>query len=154
MVRGNSARMRADLGRAYRDTTYVVDYPDGAFGIRIGEPCARLDALLAAHGATRWALVMAWNPQSEKLSNKNNRLRNSALRDAVAQAGYTFMPGRGVPDRDDWAPEESLLILGIDEAAALALGRRYGQRAIVAGIAGECAVLRWCAGSDADKMPA
>jgi len=44
----------------------------------------------------------------------------------------------------DWVAEESLLIIGIDETAALALGAQFGQHAIVVGEAGGCAGLRWC----------
>lgn len=145
---------RSDLERAYRATTYVVDHPGGAIAIRIGEPCPRLDALLAERGVSDWAFVTAWNPGSEEMSVKNNAARNTALRAAVAVAGHAVYDGRGVPDRGDWVPEESLLILGIDAAAATALGRRYGQRAIVAGRAGGCAELHWCGGGDGRRMPA
>ena len=34
------------LEAAYRNTSYRVDHRAGDFGIRIGEPCAPLDALL------------------------------------------------------------------------------------------------------------
>ncbi len=145
---------RRDLERAYRATTYVVDHPDGAIAIRIGEPCPRLDALLAEKGVSNWAFVTAWNPGSDKTSNKNNRVRNVALRSAVTVAGHAVLDGRGVPDRGDWAPEESLLVLGIDAATATALGWRHGQRAIVAGRAGGCAELLWCDGDDGRRMPA
>ncbi|MDP2238661.1 MAG: hypothetical protein Q8K18_00690 [Burkholderiales bacterium] len=53
------------IERAYRNTTYLVDHPEGTFGILPGEPCLRLDALLAAHGVSCWAYVTAWNPRSE-----------------------------------------------------------------------------------------
>lgn len=140
------------LERAYRDTTYRVDHPDGVIDLRIGEASARLDALLAAHGAGRWAFITAWNPQSYKKSIEINRLSNEALRATVSRAGHAVYPGRGVPDRCDWQPEESLLVLGISLDEALALGRRYGQRAIVAGEAGGCALLHWCGGDDGDRM--
>jgi hypothetical protein len=145
---------RTELERAYRATTYVVDHSDGAIALRIGEPCPRLDALLAEKGVSHWAFVTAWNPGSEKISNKNNKLRNVALRAAVTVAGHAVFDGRGVPDRGDWAPEESLLVLGIDAAAATALGRRHGQRAIVSGRAGGCAELHWCGGDAGRRMPA
>lgn len=140
------------LERAYRNTTYRVDHPEGAIGLRIGEPSARLDALLAAHRATRWAFITAWNPFSEKISNENNQLRNKALLDAVTVAGHVVFAGSGVPDHGDWPPEDSLLVLGISLDTALALGRRHGQHAIVAGEAGGCAVLHWCGGEVGDRM--
>lgn len=145
---------RADLERAYRATTYIVDDPEATIAIRIGEPCPRLDALLVERGVSDWAFVTAWNPGSVEIPSKNNELRGIALRNAVSEAGHACIGGRGVPDRDDWVPEESLLILGIGAAEAVALGRRYGQRAIVAGRAGGCAELHWCGGDDGRRMPA
>lgn len=142
-----------ELERAYRNTTYIVDVPDGAMAIRIGERCPRLDALLAKHGTSCWALVTAWNPRSEQLSNKNNELRNKSLCAELRQRGYAALKGRGQADAGDWPPEESLLVLGMVAADAVALGARYGQHAVVTGVAGECAVLRWCAGGNADTIP-
>lgn len=74
------ASRHAELERAYRSTTYVVDAPEGAIGIRIGEPCPALDGLLAQLGVTCWAFVTAWNPQSEILFSKINELNNDRLR--------------------------------------------------------------------------
>lgn len=134
----------ADIERAYRNTTYLVDHPEGAFGIRLGEPCPRLDAVLAAHGVKCWAYVTAWNPRSQPLPAAVNAARHADLLARVAQLGYRVFPGRGQPDSGDWIPEESLLILGITEAAALALGAQFGQHAIVVGESGGSAGLRWC----------
>lgn len=144
---------RAALERAYRNTRYVVDAPGGAVVIRIGERCPALDAWLAAEGVGCWAFVTASNPRSEKLDNKNNDLRNSALRKALRDAGYRLLPGRGEADAGDWPPEESVLVAGLDAQAAVALGARHGQHAVVTGNAGECAVLRWCAGGEAYTIP-
>ena len=136
--------MSLGIEHAYRNTTYVVDHPDGAFGIRLGDPCPRLDALLAAHGVKGWAYVTAWNPRSEPVPAAVNTARQAELLARVTRAGYPVFSGRGQPVSGDWAPEESLLIIGIDEAAALALGVQFGQHAIVVGEAGGCAALRWC----------
>lgn len=135
---------RDDLERAYRNTTYLVDHPEGKFGIRLGEPCPRLDAELAAHGATKWAFVSAWNPRSQPQSAVVNAERHADLLAHVAQLGCPVFAGRGQPDSSNWVAEDSLLILDIAEAAALALGAQFGQHAIVVGEAGGCADLRWC----------
>jgi hypothetical protein len=39
----------------------------------------------------------------------------------------------GIPDRAGWMPEDSLLVLDIPREEAGALGRRFGQAAIVVG---------------------
>lgn len=112
----------------------------------MGEPCARLDALLAAHGEHCWAYVTACNPRSQSLPDADNAARHADLLAQVQAAGHVFYPGRGMPDSGDWKPEESLLILGLDQDAALRLGARFGQNAVVVGSAGGRAELRWCAG--------
>ncbi len=132
------------IERAYRNTTYLVDHPEGTFGILLGEPCLRLDALLAAHGVSCWAYVTAWNPRSEPMPAELNAARHADLLACVSQSGYSVLPGHGQPDCGDWVAEESLLILGMAEAAALALGAQFGQRAIVVGRMGGDAELRWC----------
>ena len=132
------------IARAYRHTTYRVDHPDGSFGIRLGVRCRRLDTLLALHRVNCWAYVTAWNPDSEKLSCENNRLRNAALRERIVRDGYVVYPGRGEPDAGDWVAEESFLILGMAAAVATQLGAQFGQHAVLVGRAGGQAELRWC----------
>lgn len=151
-VGGVPASRHVGPERAYRGTTYVVDAPEGAIGIRIGEPCPALDGLLAQLGVACWAFVTAWNPQSEILSSKINELNNNRLRAELFAAGYRLFGGRGLPDAGGWLAEESVLVAGLDAQAAVALGARYGQLAVVTGNAGECAVLRWCAGGEADTI--
>ena len=69
-----------------------------------------------------------------------------AARLAADLAGkFTVLPGVGVGDAGDWTPEESLLVLGIAQADAVAIALRYGQRAIVAGELGGVPRLVECA---------
>ena len=133
----------ADIERAYRNTTYCVDHSAGNFGIRIGEPCAPLDALLREHGVSTWAFVTACNPRSQPLSSDENSARHAQLLAHARALGLKVFAGRGKADRGDWV-EESLLILGLDEAAAVVLGAAFEQHAVVVGRAGGIAELRWC----------
>ncbi len=134
----------AEYEQAYRNTTYWVDHPEGSFGIRLGEPCPRLDELLAKYGVDDWAYVTAWNPRSQPLHAALNAVRNAELRARIAELGYPVVAGRGQPDSGDSVAEESLLVFGIDQAAALALGAQFEQRAVVAGVRGGVAGLHWC----------
>ena len=109
------------LTRAYRDSTYWVDHPAGRFPMRIGEPCAPLQALLHAHGAITWAFVTACNPRSQLLPPAENAARHARLLSRLRQSAWPTFPGHSVSDQGEWL-EHSLLILGIDDAAALALG--------------------------------
>jgi hypothetical protein len=134
--------MNERLDAAYRATSYVVDGPDGAFALRVGETSPPLDDLLRRHGARSWAFVTACNPGSIPLSADENRGRAEELTRVVSEGGYPFRTGRGIGE-GDWLPEESLLVLEIALEDAAALGRRFGQNAILVGEAGAPARLVW-----------
>lgn len=118
---------------AYRQTRFCVDTAQGRIVIRVGEPCAELDALLRGTGCERWAYITACNPGSVRLSDEENEARQRELEAAVRELGHSMLPGEGIGDDGTWPPEPSILVLGIDRAAAIQLGRRFGQWAIVGG---------------------
>jgi hypothetical protein len=119
---------------AYLRTRYEVWAP--RFTIRIGEWHPALDAWL---GGQCWAFITAWNPGSQPLPAEENRRRQSELEDALSKGGWRYFPGAGVPEKDDWQPEESLLVTGISLEDALEVGRRFSQHAILWGMPGQLA---------------
>ena len=129
---------------AYRATRYhVCDSPLGAFVILCGEPSPELATLLAAEPVGQWAFVTAENPGSVRLDRRANAERMRQLRAAVEALGFRHYPGRGEGIGGDWPAEESLLIVGVPEAEAVALGRQFGQLAILTGSRHEPARLVW-----------
>jgi hypothetical protein len=91
-----------------------------------------------------WAYVTASNPGSRRLSDEDNSARQRELEGDVARLGLSAYPGEGVADDGRWAPEPSLLIVGIARGDAVRLGMRYGQAAIVCGELGRAAELVLC----------
>lgn len=144
-LRGTAVTAARDrLGAAYAATSYRVDAgPRGRFAIRIGEPSPGLDALLAAAGVETWAFVTAANPGSVRLADADNAARMARLLEAVRGRRLVHYPGTGTGDDRTWPAEPSLLVLGLDTAEAVALARRFGQVAIVAGRRGGVAGLVW-----------
>jgi YD repeat-containing protein len=132
------------LWDAYRRTTYAVQTGDGEIRIHPGRRSPELDRLLDQRHVDQWAYVTAYNPASRLLSEPDNIRRQQALVDAVRDRGLTFFEGASVLDAVAWPPEPSLLILGIPLDDARALGREFGQLAIVAGRLGEPACLVAC----------
>ncbi len=128
----------------YRATAYRV--ADGAqhFAIRIGERCAPLDALLDAHGAEEWAYITAYNPGGQPAAARVNAAAQERLEAALRALARPMLRGEGAGDDGHWPPEPSLLVLGLARADAVALGRRFGQEAIVAGRRGAPAELVYC----------
>jgi hypothetical protein len=143
--------MNHDLHQAYLQTTYVASTPRGELRIRVGNQHPKLDALLGEHKVDGWAFVTAWNPGSELYGERENRGRQEALERELEAAGYVFFWGRGMPDGGDWAPEESVLVVGMSGEEAVAVGRRYGQAAVVCGVCGNAAELVWCEGRKAEN---
>lgn len=148
---GGDARVPPDgsgqdpLIGSFLQTTYRVNAgPAGAIDIRVGSTCPALDDLLVRHGATGWAFITAWNPMSRPLPQEENRARAAQLA-AELRGRFVLFDGAGIGDAGDWPPEESLLVLGIDEAEAVAIAIRYRQLAIVAGETGGTARLVRCA---------
>jgi hypothetical protein len=132
-----------ELDAAYRATAYTADTPDGPLSLRIGVVSAALDRLLAARGASTWTYVTAYNPGSVPCADAENEARQRELCATVMRSGHCFFEGAGVGE--GWPPEASLLILGMEEAEAVSLGRRFGQLAVVVGERGGPARLVWTA---------
>ena len=139
--------MSSNLWRAYETTVFgaVVDGED--IRIRPGQTHPSLDRALAARGLTNWAYITAWNPRTHQLSRHENDERNERLRSDVVGLGCEAFEGQGEPADPGWEPEGSLLVFGLPAREALAMGRHYGQNAIVIGETGAEARLLGC---DAD----
>src|SRR3954471_24601559 len=113
---------------AYEMSEYVVFEPKLVF--RIGEPNAALDELLESHGERTAAFVTASNPRSKPRPKEENEVANARLLESQRLLSRTCLEGEGRSPDGSWA-ERSLLILGIALTEAEALGRAYGQNAIV-----------------------
>lgn len=101
-----------------------------ALVLRVGEPSERLDRLLEEHEAETAAFVTAANPRSEKKSAAQNAEAMAALEGILAAAGYPRYPGEGRNEERTWR-EPSVLAIGIYRENAQALGRLFGQNAVV-----------------------
>lgn len=138
------AARELECWEAYERTTFVVIENGREIGFRVGSPAPSLAALMKRHGATRSAFMTAWNPASVSLTPRENDKRQRSLRGKIEAAGYRWLPGEGRGDDVSWAPEDSLLVLGISEGKAVSLGRQFGQLAIVVARVGKPARLVSC----------
>lgn len=127
----------AELIAAYQRTEYRVDDDGHAFVLRVEEPAPLLRACHEAFDVACSAYVTAWNPHSVATPLEVNRAAMARLEQDLTAAGWRWLRGHGVDPEGAWPAEPSVLVLGLDQAAAVALARRYEQNAIV------------CAGPDA-----
>jgi len=121
--------LNKELIEQYRDSDYVV-FLEPELVLRVGEPSERLDRLLEVHGAESAVFVTAANPHSEKKTAAQNAEAMSALEGMLEAAGYPRYPGEGRNDERTWR-EASVLAIGVFRENAMALGRLFGQNAVV-----------------------
>ncbi len=115
----------------YRRTEYRVADAGYAFTLHVDQACAALLECMQHFKVSAAAYITAWNPRSEPTSSARNEAAQRALASEVIERGWRLLYGEGVGADASWAPEPSLLVLGIAFDAACGLGRKYGQNAIV-----------------------
>ena len=118
-----------ELIAAYENADYVV-FAEPELVLKIGEPSARLDALLQTEHCSTAAFVTAANPRSEKKSAAENAAALALLDQVIAAAGYPWRAAEGREPDGSWR-EPSRLVMGIYRENAEALGRLFGQNAIM-----------------------
>jgi hypothetical protein len=142
-----TAEQKDRLDAVYRATTYFVDGPTGRFALRIGQASAELDALAAAHRVNTWTYITAHNPGSVEAPSERNENQQRELEKTVEESYYPIYSGEGKRD-GGWPAEPSLLVLGIGEAEAATMARKFGQVAVLFGERSGPAQLLW---TDADS---
>lgn len=135
----SSDNIDQQLLKAYQETVYQVLEPP--LSIQIGVLSADLNTFLQENDATTWAFITAWNPKSQRLSQKENKRRHKELIKMVKNAGYLYFIGKGMGKNADWEPEMSLLILNIPIINAIQIGKYFNQNAIVFGAYGDVPIL-------------
>lgn len=149
---------RTELEAAFIATTYRVSTPGQHFDLRIGVVNPAFDDFLrrwrAAAGqpagafamppdtAIGWGIVTAFNP-GQLLALEDNQRRQRRLAGRLAGIGYALLAVNNLADDDAWPVEPSFLLLPADVPAVAALGREFGQLAVVHGASGEPPVLLW-----------
>ncbi len=130
------------LRAAYLATDYRVRLPQGGVArLRIGAPPP--GALLALTHGVPWAVITAWNPQSQPVPRARNRSAQRALlAELRASPDVRAIRAAAGVGADGWR-EPSLLAIGLDADAARVLCSRYGQLAFVAGVGEAPPQLHW-----------
>jgi hypothetical protein len=91
-----------------------------------------------------FAILTAHNPGSRPLSPEENARRHRELERALRGRGHDLAPSVNRSPEGDWV-EEGFAVFGIGLEEALAVGRRFGQNAIIYG-EGKRVALAWCRG--------
>lgn len=136
----------AALGDAFRRAEYRIEVPGGPpVLLHIGVPSAALDEALHRVGVRTWAVVTAWNPGSRPRPDDENRQAQRSLEERIAREGGRFWPARNQAEGGAAFVEPSVFLLDVTLERAAALGRDFGQVAVVWGEAGRSPRLLSCA---------
>ena len=136
MIAETDSQLPLPLIDAYKGTTYRANADNGLVELRIGIRSRELLNLYERQGldsniARSSALITAWNPYSEERNASENAAANAALEAELRAYGLPYFHGEGQGTDPQWAPEASFLAFGLTQQAAIDLGRRYNQNAIV-----------------------
>ncbi len=121
----------ADLIARYRAADYRAGSGSAAVMLRIDQYSDPLSRLLAASGQQCAVFITACNPSSQPCSLEMNRAADARLRDELRRHASQIIEGAGSDPSGAWPPEQSLLALGVDLDKSKALGRQFGQNAVV-----------------------
>ena len=122
--------------RAYRETHYCVR-GDTPMTLKVDEASLPLAALHRRLQVASSAFITAANPFSQGCDEQANARRQQSLSMELAQLGLSVIAGLGEHPSNGWPGEPSFLVPGLSLELAKALGRKYGQNAVI-----------WC-GADA-----
>ena len=132
---------RSQLEAEYRRTDYIVDDDGLRFTIRLDRSNTGLDETLRSLQVSSWAFLTACNPCSKALTEEQNKSRQHQLTKLLDENGYRYFRAKGVGD--GWQ-EPSLFIIEITRDAAIDIGKRFEQNAILWGAADAEPELIWC----------
>jgi hypothetical protein len=117
--------------RAFRSSVYRVYAGRRKFDLAVGRRSFPADRLLQGLDTRSAAFLTAWNPRSKPRSTRRNAAAQQAMLADLRRLGVMALAGEGIGRDRRRPPEESLFALGLDLRTACALGRAYGQDAIV-----------------------
>ncbi len=99
--------------------------------LRVDHHSHALRALQRRYGVACSVFLTACNPRSQRFSVAANLRLRRQLESLVYRRGYASLAGYGTDPAGRWGVEESLLIVGMGSAEAVALARRFGQNALL-----------------------
>ena len=115
----------------YRAAHYRVTGASPPFDLQLDVPSGALAACHRAHGVHCSAFLTAWNPHSVHVPAAQNARAAERLEQQLHSLGHHWLTGFGADAAGVWGAEPSVLVLGLARHAACAIGRDFGQAALV-----------------------
>ena len=127
------------LVQAYMNAEYRVLKPQ--ITIKIGQINQKLNEFLMDNNAYYYAFITAENPYSNSYEMLENANLMVQLATDLSNLKLVYLNGIGIDPHGNWPGENSFLVLDLHPLAAVELGKKYQQNAIVIGALGEAPML-------------
>ena len=125
-----TTNIQKELLDSYTEANYHV-YADPSFVLKIDISSKELRILLIELNVKFAAFITAFNPYSQELPLKENRLRNKKLEGKIKSLDLYYIKGDGRCGDSGEVGEESFLVFGLSKKQAINLGMESQQNAIV-----------------------
>ncbi len=119
------------LVTAFQNAHYVVFATDRPFTLRIGQHSAELAHLFSHYGADCAAILTAYNPWAQTVSEKTNRRAQHLLQHEIDALGFIRIDGENRAEDKDGPSEPTVIALGIPRGQSEQLAQQFGQLAFV-----------------------
>lgn len=126
-----SSAIPAALIASYHAADYRAGSGAAAISLRIDQHSEALAQLLAGSGRQCAVFITACNPGSQPHSPAANQAAQARLREELNRHAEQVIEGSSSDPSGAWPAEPSLLALGVELDVAQALGRQFGQNALV-----------------------
>lgn len=120
------------LNAYVNETVYTVEYKESRINIIPYEESEKLSGFLEQNKITKWCIITAWNPMSDRMHyEQNQKLQDDLLSDDIIRNNAKYK-AVGSSINQDWK-EESVFVSNISKQNSILLGRKYKQKAILYG---------------------
>ena len=120
-----------DVIAAYRTAQYSFELHGDNIDLRVDQPCSELKPLLEAATRPTAFSITAWNPLGINVTREENDAAQAELLRVLQTSAHTFLPASGADPDGTWGPEPGFLVFGLSCAAAIEIGNRFRQNALL-----------------------
>lgn len=120
-----------NLIASYLCTNYQIGTGSDSISLRINQYSEPLAKFLTASKQACAAIISAYNPFSQLLSNEKNLASHRLLMNFLSSHSYPMIESLSTDSAEIWPAEKSFFVLGLDLNASKSLGQQFNQNAIV-----------------------
>ncbi len=119
------------LIESYQSANYQIGTGPEALVVRINQYSQSLADLLNRFNRSCAAIITAYNPYSQPLSEAANAAAHKLLQNWLTGSLHPVIESLNTDSSEQWPAEKGFFVLGLDLDTARFLGRKFKQNAIV-----------------------